>query len=367
MKACTLGWVYIPTTGSRRTFKIGGFWGYGFKDKTAKYGGDVSAILNRNSETEIKAGYFFDVTESGGVTYFGEQKSFLRGEGFRNFLIRRMNLTERAFVSLQFRALRHFKWNVTARSDYKKSVPDYYYGQVSEGVSMLKNEFRFTELSIGFRFAFREKFLRTKRIKLSLGTKYPVVRFQYTHGFDNILNGEFVYNRYDLKITESFYIKYLGLTSIELRAGYIDGDLPYCNLFNGNGSYRVFTIFAANSFATMRMNEFLSNRYIALYFSHNFGSLLVRTRFFSPEIVLATNIAFGDLNNPDQHHNVDFNTMEKGYYESGLMLHGLLDLRFYKVGAGVFYRYGPYGFDVPGNNFAYKISVVFPMESVKRQ
>lgn len=350
-----------------KRFKIGGFWGYGFKDMTSKYGGDVSAILHKNSELEVKAGYFYDVTESAGVDYFEDEKSFLRGEGYRNFLIRRMNMTERLYASVQFRALRHFKWNVSFRSDNKQSFPDYYYGQAVEGVAQVKNEFSFTELSAGFRFAFREKFLRTKRIKISLGTKYPVVRLQYTRGFDNVLNGEFVYNRYDLQITESFYIKYLGMTTFEIRAGYIDGDLPYCNLYNGNGSYRVFTIYAANSFATMRMNEFLSNRYVALYFTHNFGSLLVKTRFFSPEIVLATNIAFGDLNNAAQHHNVAYSTMEKGYYESGLLFHGLLDLKFYKIGAGVFYRYGPYSFDKTGDNFAYKVSIVFPIESVKRQ
>lgn len=349
-----------------RRFKAGGFWGYGFRDETAKYGADASVVLHKGSEVELTAGYFYDVTESGGVNYLDEKKSFLRGEGFRNFLIRRMNMTERAYALLQFRALKHFNWNISIRSDHKTAYPDYMYGQFKNGTGMLKSNFRFTEISAGFRFAFREKFLQTKRIRISLGTKYPVLRFQYTRGLDGMLNAEFDYHRFDLKLLESFYTKYLGLTSIEVRAGYIDGDLPYCNLYNGNGSYRIFTIYAANSFATMRMNEFLSNRYVALYFSHNFGTLLVRTRFFSPEIVLATNIAFGDLNNPGQHHNVDFKTMEKGYYESGIMLHGLLDLQLYKLGAGVFYRYGPYGYDIPAKNFAYKISIVFPIESVKR-
>lgn len=349
-----------------KRFKVGGFYGYGFKDKYSKYGGDASVLLHKRSELEFTAGYFFDVTESGGVTFPNEKTSFLRGEGFRNFLIKRMNLTERTFATLQFRALQHFKWNVSVISEFKSAFSDYYYGQTIDGTTMLKNEFRFTELSAGFRFAFREKFLQTKRVKISLGTKYPVVRFQYYRGFNDFLNGEFKYNRYDLKITESFYTKYLGLTSLEIRAGYIDGNLPYCNLYNGNGSYRVFTIYATNSFATMRMNEFLSNRYIALYFTHNFGTLLVRTKFFSPEIVLATNIAFGNLNNPEQHYYVGFKTMELGYYESGLLMHGLLDLRFYKLGAGVFYRYGPYGFDTPADNFAYKVSIIFPIESVPR-
>jgi hypothetical protein len=348
-------------------FNVGGFFGYGFKDKTFKYGGDASILLHEYSEMELKGGYFYDVTESGGVSFIGERKVFLRAEGFRELLIRRMNMTERAYVRLQFRGLKYFKWFLEGRTEYKEAYPDYYYGQSVSGVALLVNEYRFTELLAGFRFAFGEEFIRTNRMRISLGTRYPIVRFQYTHGFDDLLKGEFEYERFDLKITESFYTKYLGLTTIELRAGYIEGDLPYCKLYNGNGSYRRFTIFAANSFATMRMNEFLSNRYLALYFSHNFGTLLVRTRFFSPEIVLATNIAFGDINNRGQHQNVVFNTMEKGYYESGVLFHGLLDLRFYKLGAGLFYRYGPYGFDTPAENFAYKVSIVFPIESVKRK
>lgn len=350
-----------------RRFKVGGFFGYGFKDMTSKYGGDISAILHQNSELEVKAGYFYDVVESAGVSFYDDETSFIRGEGYRNFLIRRMNMTERGFLGFQFRALRHFKWNISGRLDSKAAYPDYYFSQSIDGTTVVMNTYNFTEISLGFKFAFREKFLRTKRIKISLGTKYPVVRFKYTHGFDGALNGEFEYNRFDLKISESFFIKYLGTSSIELRAGYIDGDLPYCNLYNGNGSYRVFTIYAPSSFATMRMNEFLSNRYVALYLSHNFGQLLVRTKFFSPEIVIATNIAFGDLNNSDQHFNVQYQTMEKGYYESGILLHGLLDLKFYKLGAGVFYRYGPYSFDLPGDNFAYKISVVFPIEGMQGQ
>ncbi len=350
-----------------KRFRLGGYFGYGFNDKTLKYGGDVSAIIHRRSGLELRAGYFYDVTESGGVHFPDEQKSFLRGEGYRNFLIRRMNMTERAFMGIQFTGLRHFLWNAGFVSDYKEAYPFYHYGQTNNGVSMLKDDFRFTEVTLGFRFAYREKFLRTRRVSFSLGTKYPVLRFQYTRGIEDLLSGEFAYDRFDLRIDESFYTKYLGMTSLEIHAGYINGDLPYCNLYNGNGSYRVFTIYAPGSFATMRMNEFLSNRYVALYFNHNFGTLLLRTRFFSPEIVVATNIAFGDLNNPEQHHDVEFNTLEKGYYESGVLLHGLLDLRLYKVGAGVFYRYGPYGFDVPAHNFAYKVSVVFPVESVRRR
>jgi hypothetical protein len=115
-------------------------------------------------------------------------------------------------------------------------------------------------------------------------------------------------------------------------AGYIDSYLPYCNLYNGNGSYRKFTIFASNSFATMQMNEFLSNKYVAFYFTHNFGKLLVHSKIFHPEIAVATNIGFGSLDNK---------------------------VKLYSIGAGVFYRYGPYSFDKVSDNFAWKFTITF--------
>ena len=66
-----------------------------------------------------------------------------------------------------------------------------------------------------FRFAFREQFIVTKRARMSLGTKYPVLWLEYTRGINGLLDGEFAYNRLDAKIEKSFYTKYIGKTSLQ--------------------------------------------------------------------------------------------------------------------------------------------------------
>jgi hypothetical protein len=342
-----------------RTIKVGGFWGYGFKDKKAKYGADVNLSLLRSSELELQVHYMNYVTESAGLRFFDDKKGTLLEDNFRKFLIKRMNATEAYGVNVGFRAFQYFKFNLGLTVSSKDAYGDYSYGAANEGVALLINQFRFTDLHAAFRYAFREKFIRTANSKVSLGTKYPVLWVQFTHGFNNFLDGEYDYNRIDIKVEESFYTRYLGETSIQLRLGYIDGNLPYCNLYNGNGSWRKFNIFAPHSFATMRMNEFLSNRYASLYFEHSFEKLIIQSKWFSPVFIISTNLAFGALNNKAQHFNVSFKTMELGYYESGFRINNLLNLPFIHFGTGAYYRYGPYSFKKGIDNFGFKFTLVF--------
>jgi hypothetical protein len=200
---------------------------------------------------------------------------------------------------------------------------------------------------------------------MSLGTKYPILWLQYTRGLEGVLGGEYAYNRVDVKIDKSFYFKYLGRTSLQLRGGIIDRSLPESNLYNGNGSYRFFIIYAPNSFGTMRMNEFLSDRYVALYFSHNFGKLLKRWDKFQPELVLMTNVGFGWLKYNENQYNISYKTMEKGYYESGFSIDNLLNLRVYSLGIGAMYRWGPYTFPQFEDNISLKVSITFPLGQMR--
>jgi hypothetical protein len=107
------------------------------------------------------------------------------------------------------------------------------------------------------------------------------------------------------------------------------------------------------------MNEFLSNKYIAMYFVHDFGKLLGTGKKFKPEFALATNVAFGWLDFTENHLNVDYKTMENGYYESGLLINNLLNMGLYSVGLGGFYRYGPYTLTNAWDNVGWKLTIKF--------
>ncbi|NTW31454.1 MAG: carboxypeptidase-like regulatory domain-containing protein [Bacteroidetes bacterium] len=336
----------------------GGYFAYGFKDKALKYGGD--AVLNISKAHEISLGlsYFNDVTESGGISFY-EQTYYLSNSGYREFLINRMDNNIKKEISLKFTALQYLKINMSFNTSKKSVTDNYFYGVENENISLLLNQYNFTELGVGLCYSYKEKFIKTPENRISLGTKYPIIYFNYSKGFNNILSGEYNFNRYELKITKSFFIKNLGAPALQFQTGYIDGDLPSCNLFNGTGSYRQFTIASSNSFATMRMNEFLSNRYAALFITHNFGKLLFRTKKFSPEIALATNLCIGDLNNTSKHFNLNFRNLSKGYIESGLLINNIINNKLYGIGFGAYYRYGYYALPTFKENIAYKFTVTF--------
>jgi len=52
--------------------------------------------------------------------------------------------------------------------------------------------------------------------------------------------------------------------------------------------------------------------------------------------------------------------MNLGYYETGLLINNIVNLKQYSIGISAFYRWGPYGFDTVWGNSAYKLPVIFP-------
>ncbi len=342
-----------------RTFTVGGYVRYGFKDHAFKFGGDLDLSLYRQWDLRWQVRYMNDVSETSGVSFWDQDYRLNNTDNFRDFHVRRMDETEYIYTALGFRTLTFLNVNIALNKSYKIVTNDYRYGLTENSLSVMFDRFRFTEVTLGLRYAYGEKFIQNMRKKISLGTNYPVVWVQYTHGFRGFLDGDFDYNRIDVKIEKSFYTNYVGKTSLRLMGGYIDADIPYTNLYNGHASYRQFTLYAPNSFGTMRMNEFLSNKYLSLYFQHDFEKLLFKGEVFRPEFAVATHLAFGWLDFSQSHYNIDYKTMEKGYYESGLLINNLLNLRIYSLGVGAFYRYGPYTFKNGWDNLGSKLTIKF--------
>ena len=345
-----------------RFFSVGGYAAYGFKDKAVKYGYDATITVHRISETKLNAAYSNDLIESGGVSFFDDAKP-LSTEAYRNYFVNTMDQVIKKEVSLSFRMLQYFKINLFLNQQTRFVKNDYRYGVSENDVTLLFDKFNFAETGIAFRYAFREKFMKVGYSQFSLGSNYPIVWGQIAKGVSGFLNGNFEYMKYDFKIEKSFNIKNLGKPSFQILFGYIAGNLPYTGLYAGRanfieyGGLNNFQISAANNFETMRFNEFLSNQYAALFFSHNFGRLLFKANHFQPDIVLVNNITWGSLNNKSFHFNIPIKTLEKGYFESGILLNNIIKSNVIGIGAGVFYRYGPYTFPDVKDNLAVKLTI----------
>lgn len=162
-------------------------------------------------------------------------------------------------------------------------------------------------------------------------------------------------------------IRGLGLATLQIQAGKIEGKVPYPFLFTGKGarydnSLRN-SIVVNNYFQTMGLYEFASDEYVFLFLNHNLGRIMGnKSRYVRPEVSLVQNAGIGSLQNPSDHLGIVLKNMNKGFYESGLMLSNLfrvnyLNLVYFGAGAGVFYRYGSYAFPHAAENFAYKLIV----------
>jgi hypothetical protein len=336
-----------------RKLKLAGFWGYGFGDQTAKYGLKLNTYFNRTQSTGFWGDYHFEAVERGGFAHFGSNNNPWAPENYRLFFINSMDRSRSYSAGFHFRALQHFSWKIALESERKTALDFYQFDQSGSW----ENEFQLTKIQLESRFAFKEKFMQTTRSLISLGSKYPIVWLRYTHFSNQLLDGQFEGAKLEMKTKYSFFTPYFGTTSISLIGGIADEMLPATELFNAPATYRGFGLYAPESFGTMRMNEFLSDRFGAVFLSHNFGKLLLRKNKFEPEFALALNVGLGSLENPALHRGISVNTMQHGFYEGGFLIHKLLKLPTLNIGFGTFYRFGPYGYDEVGKNFGFKFSL----------
>jgi hypothetical protein len=352
------GWGMYTNEKIARWFTLGGYVGYGFWDKRWKYGGKLNFTISKKHEIKLGINYTYDL-ETPGMT---ELHHYLNYSYWNNYLINHIDLVEKYSAYVSLRTLRYLQFELRGTKESCMPQYGYHYREKIFGVSD-SNTYRFTELGAGFRYAYKEKLIDAFNDRYSLGTKYPVLYLSYIHGFSGLLGGEYDYNKIELALEKNFQTRYFGKTDIGLEAGYLWNTAPLMKLFNGKGSFSSsFVLYFRNTFQTMRVDEFLYNRYVSLQLKHNFGPYLFHIKKFRPEISLTQGYLLGDLSHRDwQRVDDEFRVPDHGYFESGVIFDNLVRLRllnlaYLKIGFGVFYRYGYYAFDHELKNFAVKFS-----------
>ncbi len=349
-----------------RIVSLGGYGAYGFGDKAFKYGGDAGFLFNRYSNLKLDLSYINDVTEAGGVSFYNDNdQNMLSTEQYRKYFITNMNKIVEERASLSFDALRYFRFNLFTDQQVQQATNSYLFGTNEGSGTVFTNQFYFTEAGINIRFAYDEKFLKSPMGMISLGTKYPVVWLNITQGIsasglNGFLKGEYNYTRYDFKLSKVFRVPQAGYSQFQALAGYVQGNVPYTLLYDARATYTQnigYSVAVDNTFETMRINEFLSSRYINMFYMHNFESYLFHIGKFKPHPAVVMHAGWGWLDNPDSQYNTSFRTMNLGYYESGLEMNNLLKLSFLYLGVGTYYRYGPYSLSTPYGNWAFKFTL----------
>lgn len=345
-------------------FNVGGYFGYGFKDKTWKYGGDALVYIYRKRNAWVKLLYENDVKELGG-NQFSKPASGLSLTNIYPVFVSRMDRREKYEAQINTRAVGNLTANLFANHQFVKTYKDYHFNTyLSEQLQLFTDEFQITETGINLRYAPGEKLVRLSNQEVRLGGKYPVFYARYTKGWSGLMNGDYAYNRFDVMVEKTFKILNVGDFSVSTVAGYMPEDVPMSLLYNAQGTNnldykRVWAgIAAPNSFETMHTNEFQHSEFVAVHLRHNFRQLLVKRKNFRPQFVLVHNMLWGKMQYPTS-HNYLVQSTEKGFYESGFQIDGLLRSGITSLGLGAFYRYGPYHQAKQIENFAFKLTAAY--------
>ncbi len=338
---------------------VGAYAGYGFTDVSWKYGGDLK--WNIYPKNDIIAGitYQNDVTTSGGIDFY--KKSAFDFRSYSDLYISRMDKFEGFQGYLTFRALGDFQNKVFFNSYSQSYQYPFVYAPKNDTILTSNNAFQRAEIGWTFRFGLQEKYIRTFGKNVSLGTKYPYVWMRLAHG-NETLGGTYNYSKIDARITKSYLIKGMGKLGFQVEAGTTVGDVPATLLHYGRGM-RVngFNLYIENAFNTMAPNEFLSTHYVSAHLHHSFGAFY-KNPYSALELSIVTSAGWGSLENQEAHSGQDFRTMEKGFFESGLLFDNIFVMDALGFGAGAFYRYGAYSFAEVKDNFGFSFAFLYVLQ-----
>lgn len=338
-----------------KLFSLGGYVGYGFNDKKIKY--DARLIIWPENKWKATGyiKYFSDLSESGALVFPFHETQYST-ENIRNWGIYLMEEHRGTEIKATMSPIRFFRLETSYRNTI--STPTYEYSYKGEPYT----GDRFSELEVGIRYAFGQKNIQIDEELIPQRTKYPEFWLLYRQSLQSFENN-FNYSQLATRVDYRYRHLVLGETIAQLTAGVYVGEMPLWRLYNGKGSKGFLTV-TYNSFETMNYNEFFSDRFFNAFLTHDIGSLHFGS-IIKPRIVLAFNYGIGTLDNKPDYTDYTFKTMEKGFYEAGIMVNDIIVIKMalikLSLGLGFYQRLGHYKLDRKDENSIFKFVLKFKL------
>lgn len=338
-----------------RKYRIEGYTAYGTKDGNFKYNLGMAARVGKFSNSWIGVSYTDDIREIASTVFTIDKRAFkiynprpINISTFYNYV------SWKTFIETKIIPKTESLWELSRAAIEPKF--NYIYNLNEK----LYTSYIMTTAMISLRWNPFSDYMQTPTGRIEVEKRFPKFTFQYTQSLPNVLQNDFEFSKLDFK-TE-YEKKYLNgqKTSLLFEAGYAFGDVPLTHLYNTSPNnitketiLQRMTFAGKNSFETMFFNEFFSSEYAYFQFKHGFSRITLFKKV-KPSLVLVSRMAWGNLLKPEQHIGLDYKTLNKGYFESGIELNQIYN----GLGLGGFYRYGPNQLSKFQDNIAVKISFV---------
>jgi hypothetical protein len=338
-----------------RKYRIEGYTAYGTKDGNFKYNLGMAARVGKFSNSWIGVSYTDDIREIASTVFTIDKRAFkiynprpINISTFYNYV------SWKTFIETKIIPKTESFWELSRAAIEPK------FSYIYNLNEKLYTSYIMTTAMVSLRWNPFSDYMQTPTGRIEVEKRFPKFTFQYTQSLPKVLQNDFEFSKLDFK-TE-YEKKYLNgqKTSLLFEAGYAFGEVPLTHLYNTSPNnitketiMQRITFAGKNSFETMFFNEFFSSEYVYFQFKHGFSRITLFKKV-KPSLVLVSRMAWGNLQKPEQHIGLDYKTLNKGYFESGIELNQIYN----GLGLGGFYRYGPNQLSKFQDNIAVKISFV---------
>ncbi len=340
-----LGLGLYTNDGISKYWTLGGWFGYGFKDKEWKYGGSFRFYPKADKNNWLEASYEKNYRSTGSVFIH----PYLDRNSFRNFLLQQVDFVEDLKLTYHDR-FGYYETELYAR--YQSLTPQYAYSFDTFGTN---TTFDIKEGGLSLRYAFGEKRTPVFGQYQPLGTKYPVVYLSLSVGEATTTTYKAGFGRALAAVSYNVHINRWGKDNFLFVGGIIETDndlaVPRPLLLAANG-YRFVNrlqLYQIGGFITMFPYQYFNDRFVSLYYKHDFDKCFYQTEFSKPYLSIAHNVMYGTLS--DKNAKASPGTVGSGLYnESGIVLNHLLRFDYLHIGyigfnVGAFYNWNSAPFD----------------------
>jgi hypothetical protein len=342
-----------------KNIAIGGYFGWGTRDKDWKYGGYTTFHINKRKGIELTLNYQQDIVHRGGNAFQKRGLNLNDTETYSRLFRTYFDKQRLAELKLSYSPLGNL--NLFAAANYQRVEFAKGYGYFPTDPTYFSGDHvDVAETSFEMQWNIRERVMLLGDLRIPQPTVFPKISAKVTKGWSGIAESQLDYLRLNLRISQLIPSMRFGNLNWTLMASQTIGDVPLFLKQNAIGTRHDWNVSVANTFETVFPGEFFHDRQAALFVRYDFPSIKTKAKWNEPQFILHHGIGYGDFANRSEHAQM-FKSMDKGLYEAGLIFSGILTQNATSIGLGGFYRYGYYADTDWKKNIVPKISIKFTL------
>lgn len=283
---------------------------YGFKDEKFKFFLSGTYSLNAKSiyrfpQNYIRASFQRDTKIPGQELEFVQEDNFL--------LSFKRGTNDKYLYNDQYRLdyikefENHLSYTIGARKWMQTPAGSLY--PFLNGPGNIIGTLTTTEVNAGIRYAPNEQYYQGKLFRTPIINRFPIMSLDLTMGLNNVLGGQYSYQKLRGRFDKRFYIAPFGFSDVGLEGGKTFGQVPYplLNIHRANQTFA----YVIDSYNLMNFLEFVSDRYASVNIDQHFGGfffnkipLLKKLKWRETASFKALYGGISDRNNPDINQSV---------------------------------------------------------------